>query len=31
MASFYYAVAEKGFLDADIDMLVDTIKGARCV
>ena len=26
MASFYYAVAEKGFLDADIDMLVDTIK-----
>lgn len=26
MASFLYAVAEKGFLDADIDLLVDTIK-----
>lgn len=26
MASFLYAVAEKGFLDADIDILTDTIK-----
>ena len=26
MASFLYAVAEKGFLDADIDLLTDTIK-----
>ena len=26
MASAYYAVAEKGLLDADIDLLTDTIK-----
>lgn len=30
MASGLYTVAEKGFLDADIDLLVDTIK-ARAV